>query len=135
MIKVDLFGTETEWKPIKKYGVTLPGYFVNREGEILSETRVAYRYYSGTLKDGKGYKKTPHKGWVSHIVPARILSSGKTYQIRNTSKGKSKKGLAHTKVSLSIPFDTFKDRIMNSIILSVAIPTLFLMRNLLYNLV
>ena len=56
MIKVDLFGTETEWKPIKKYGVTLPGYFVNREGEILSETRVAYRYYSGTLKDGKDYK-------------------------------------------------------------------------------
>ena len=109
MIRVDVFGNEKEWRPITKWGVEMPGYFVSKEGEVLSEARVTRRYYCGKKTNGENYKKSPFVGWTDMKVPERIMSGGKTIQYREYGKkGKVKGPIAHVKVALSVPWDTFK---------------------------
>ena len=102
MIRVDVFGNEKEWRPITKWGVTLPGYFVSKEGEVLSEARVTRRYYGGIKKDGGSYKKISQVGWTDRKVPEKILSASTTFTGNKRNKVESKK------IVLSVPWDTFK---------------------------
>ena len=100
MIRVDVFGNEKEWRPITRWGVTLPGYFVSKDGEVLSEARVTRRYYGCIKKDGESYKKISQVGWQDRKVPEKILSASATLNNRNKVESK--------KIVLSLPWDTFK---------------------------
>ena len=104
MIRVDVFGNEKEWRPITRWGVTLPGYFVSKEGEVLSEARVTRRYYGGIKKNGESYGKSSKIiGWNDRKVPEKILSAGTKLNKNNRSRVECKQ------IVLSLPWDTFKE--------------------------
>ena len=60
-----IFG-ESEFRPVKKNGITIPHYFVSKDGRILSTKNKKHKFFNPTyIQESEGYKKP-------HIIGMRV---------------------------------------------------------------
>ena len=57
---MNIFGEEDEFRPIKKYGIEVPYYFISKDGRVLSTKTSKWKILNPTYETIKEGYKVPH---------------------------------------------------------------------------